>query len=124
METIQNVILGVSGALLFFVGLSRLSNPQKMFLKNSGINLPQDTSLRNELRGLSAVMLSAGLIVLLGTIVDNHSYTSHMVAVILLLGFALGRLISFYTDGKPSKQISQGIAFDLVLGAANLFCLL
>ena len=67
METIQNVILGVSGALLFFVGLSRLSNPQKMFLKNSGINLPQDTSLRNELRGLSAVMLSAGLIVLLGT---------------------------------------------------------
>ena len=124
METIQNVILGVSGVLLFFVGLSRLSNPQKTFLKNSGINLPQDTSLFNELRGLSAVMLGAGLIVLLGIILDTFSFTSHMVSVMLFLGFALGRLISFYADGKPSKQITQGIVFELVLGAANLYCLL
>lgn len=44
-------------------------------------------------------------------------------ASLIFLGFAIGRLISLKVDGRPSKQITQGILFELVLGGANVFCL-
>jgi hypothetical protein len=124
MEIIKIVILSLSGLMLLFVGLMRLSNPIKTYLKNSGIKLENDASLLNEIRGVSAVMLCAGIIILLGTFIGKLTFTSHLVASLIFVGFAIGRLISIKADGKPSKQISQGILFELVLGAANVFCLI
>ena len=64
------VVRFLSGLLLLFVGIMRLSNPQKTYLKNSGIKLEDDVNLLNEMRGVSAVMLFGGVIILLGTIVS------------------------------------------------------
>lgn len=124
MEIIRIVILLLSGLMLVFVGVMRLSNPIKAYLKNSGIKLENDTSLLNEIRGISAVMLCSGIIILLGTFIGKLSFTSHLVAVLIFLGFAIGRLVSLKIDGKPSKQITQGILFELILGTANIFCLI
>ena len=118
------VVLLLSSLLLIFVGVMRLSNPVKTYAKNSGIKLENDASLLNEMRGASAVMLCAGIIVFAGIFMENLTFTSHIVASLLFIGFVIGRLISVKTDGKPSKQIAQGIIFELVLGAANLFCLI
>lgn len=123
MEIINLVILSLSALLLIFVGLMRLSNPIKTYSKNSGITLENEASLLNEMRGVSAVMLCAGIIILLGTFVEKLSFTSHVVASLIFLGFLIGRIISIKVDGKPSKEISQGIVFELVLGAANIFSL-
>lgn len=124
MEITRIVVLSLSSLLLIFVGLMRLSNPIKTYLKNSGIKLEKDASLLNEIRGTSAVMLFAGIITLVGTFTDKLTFTSHFVASLIFIGFAIGRLISLKVDGKPSKQITQGILFELVLGIANIFCLL
>lgn len=124
MEIIKIVILSLSSLLLVFVGIMRLSNPIETYLKNSGIKLESDASLLNEMRGVSSVMFCAGIIVLLGIFMDKLSFTSHFVAVLIFVGFAIGRLISLKVDGKPSKQITQGILFELVLGLANVFCLI
>ncbi len=124
MEIIKIVILSLSSLLLVFVGIMRLSNPIETYLKNSGIKLENDASLLNEMRGVSSVMFCAGIIVLLGIFMDKLSFTSHFVAVLIFVGFAIGRLISLKVDGKPSKQITQGILFELVLGLANVFCLI
>ncbi|MEC3907047.1 DUF4345 domain-containing protein [Tamlana sp. 2201CG12-4] len=124
MEIIRIVILSLSGLMLVFVGVMRLSNPIKTYLKSSGIKLENDASLLNEMRGVSAVMLCSGVIILLGIFIGKLSFTSHFVASLLFIGFAIGRLISLKTDGKPSKQITQGILFELVLGATNVFCLI
>ena len=124
MEIIRIVILSLSALMLVFVGVMRLSNPINTYLKNSGIKLENDASLLNEIRGISAVMLCSGIIILLGTFIGKLSFTSHFIAVLIFLGFAIGRLISLKIDGKPSKQITQGILFELVLGAANVFCLI
>ena len=124
MEIISIVILSLSSLLLIFVGVMRLSNPIKTYLKNSGIKLENDTSLLNEMRGVAAVMLCAGIIVLFGTFTERLTFTSHFVASLIFIGFVIGRLISLKTDGKPSKQITQGILFELILGAANVFCLM
>ena len=118
------VILSLSSLMLAFVGAMRLSNPTKTNLKNSGIKLQKDAILLNEMRGVSAVMLCAGVIILLGTFMEKLTFTSLFVASLIFVGFAIGRLISLKADGKPSKQITQGISFELVLGAANVFGLI
>jgi hypothetical protein len=123
MEIFKIVILSLSGLLLLFVGAMRLSNPIKTYLKNSGIKLENDVNLINEMRGVSAVMLFGGIIILLGTIISKLTIASFVVATLILLGFAIGRLLSIGLDGKPNKLIVQGLISELVLGAANIFCL-
>ncbi|MGI9532984.1 DUF4345 domain-containing protein [Lutimonas sp.] len=124
MEIIKITILSLSSLMLVFVGLMRLSNPIKAYLKNSGIKLENDASLLNEMRGVSGVMLFAGIIIALGIFIDKLSFTSYFIASLVFVGFAFGRLISLKADGKPSKQITQGILFEIVLGVANVFCLI
>lgn len=124
MEIIKIAILSLSALMLVFVGVMRLSNPIKTYLKNSGIRLENDASLLSEMRGVSAVMLSAGIIIALGIFIEKLTFTSHFIGSLIFVGFAIGRLISLKADGKPSKQITQGILFELVLGVANVFCLI
>ncbi len=59
----------------------------------------------------------------LGTIISKLTIASFVVATLILLGFAIGRLLSIGLDGKPNKLIVQGLISELVLGAANIFCL-
>ncbi|HAA22693.1 MAG TPA: hypothetical protein DCP28_29480 [Cytophagales bacterium] len=76
--------------------------------------------LLNEVRGLSAVMLCAGILTVLGTFLSQMTFTAHVVGALIFLGFALGRFISMSADGKPNQQIISGIVFELVLGAGNV----
>ncbi len=124
MEILKIIVLSLSALLLLLVGVSRLSNPMKTYLKNSGIKLENDVSLLNEMRGVSSVMFFAGIIIALGTIIEKLSFTSHIVAVLIFIGFVIGRLISTKVDGKPNKLITQGIIFELILGVANILCLI
>lgn len=121
METIKVIILSLSALMLVFVGSMRLANPIKTYLKNSGIKLEKDVDLLNEMRGVSAVMLFGGIIIALGILIPNLALTSFVVGSLIFLGFAIGRFISMAADGKPNKQITQGIVFEIILGAANLF---
>ncbi|MEQ9265981.1 MAG: DUF4345 domain-containing protein [Balneolaceae bacterium] len=121
MEIIKIVILALSALLLLFVGTMRLFNPIKTYLNSSGIKLENDADLLNEIRGISAVMLCAGIIIVLGIFVPTITFTSFVVGSLIFVGFAIGRLISISADGKPNKQIIQGITFELVLGTANIF---
>ena len=124
MEIINIVTLSISGLLLLTVGALRISNPIKNYSKNSGIRLENEVNLLNEVRGVSSVMLFGGIIILLGTIIPKLTIVSFVVATLILLGFALGRLLSIGLDGKPNKLIVQGLVSELVLGAANIFCLI
>ncbi|MBD0404529.1 DUF4345 family protein [Flammeovirga sp. EKP202] len=124
MEILKVIILSLSSLLLIFVGASRLLSPVKALLKNSGITLSEDVNLLNEIRGESAVMLCGGIIIGLGTIVNSLTMTSFIVGVLLFFGFALGRSVSRVMDGKPNKQIGQGLAFEIFFGLANVMGLI
>ncbi len=123
MEIFKIITLSLSGLLLLFVGIMRLSNPIKTYLKNSGIKLEKEVNLLNEMRGVSALMMCGGIIILLGTIVSILTFTSFVVATLIFIGFAIGRILSISKDGKPNKLIIQGLISELVLGSLNLFCL-
>lgn len=124
MEIIKIVILSLAGLMLLFVGTMRLINPIKTYSKNSGIELENNVNLLNEMRGVSSLMLCGGIIILLGTFIPVLTFTSFTVASLIFIGFAIGRLISIAVDGKPNKQITQGIIFELVLVTASIFGLL
>ena len=123
MEIFNIEALSLSGLLLFSVGVLRLTNPIKNYQKNSGITLANDIDLLNEMKGVSAVMLFGGIIILLGILIPALAMTSFVVATLILFGFAVGRILSIFSDGKPNKQIIQGLSFEIVLGSANVFCL-
>ena len=64
--------------------------------------------------------------IILGVIIwktDRFQEPAHLLLASFLIGFAIGRLLSIGLDGKPNKLIVQGLVFELVLGAANIFCL-
>lgn len=121
MEIINIVILSLSALLLLFVGTMRLFNPINTYLSSSGIKLDNNPNLLNEMRAVSAVMLCGGIIIALGIFVPALTFTSFVVASLIFIGFLIGRLISISADGKPGKQIMQGIVFEIILGAANVF---
>lgn len=121
MEIFNTVTLSISGLLLLLVGTMRLTNPIKTFAKNSGITLQRDVNLLNEVRGVSSVQLFGGALILLGTIIPRLTFASFVVASLIFLGFAVGRSVSITIDGKPNKQIIQGLVFEMVLGVANVY---
>ncbi len=124
MEIIKIIVLVLSGLLLMMVGLMRMTNPVKTYAKNSGIALGNEVDLLNEIRGASALMFCGGIIILLGTIISVLTTSSFVVATLIFLGFAVGRLLSVVVDGKPNKQLVTGLITEIVLGAANVFCLI
>lgn len=123
MEILTSVTLALSGLLLSFVGITRISNPINAYRKNSGITLAKEVDLLNEMRGVSGVMLMGGILILLGILLPQLTFTSHLVASLLFLGFAIGRILSMGVDGQPNKQIAQGLIFELVFGGLNVVCL-
>ncbi|MEY8212754.1 MAG: DUF4345 domain-containing protein [Gammaproteobacteria bacterium] len=124
MEIFSIVVLALSGLLLGFVGVMRLTKPIETYSKNSGVTLANDVDLLNEIRGASALMLLGGIIILCGTYVSDIRMISFSIAVLIFIGFLLGRVFSLIQDGKPNKLIVNGIYSEVVLGGLNLFCLI
>lgn len=124
MEIFNTIVLSISGFLLLMVGVSRLSNPIKTYAKSSGITLNNDVNLLNEARGVSAVQLCSGVLILLGIFIPLLTFSSFLVASLVFLGFAIGRILSMSIDGKPNSKIVQGLVFELVLGGLSLYCLM
>ena len=77
----------------------------------------------SEVRGMSALMALGGIVILLGTIIPELTFTSFVVAILLFGGYAIGRLLSIGIDGKPNKLIIQGLVTEVVLASVNTFCL-
>ncbi|MFY0627640.1 MAG: DUF4345 family protein [Reichenbachiella sp.] len=124
MEIIKLITLGLSGLLLTFVGLMRLTNPAKTYLKNSGIKLNNDKDLLNEIRGVASLMFCGGIIVMLGTALPTLTIFSLLIASLVFIGFLIGRVFSRVVDGKPNKQLITGMFSELILGSANAFFLI
>ena len=124
MEIIKIVTLSISGLLLIYGGTSRVINPIKYYLKNTGIKLENEVNLLSEARGMSSVMMFGGIIIVSGIFIPELTITSFAVAILLFLGYGFGRSLSIALDGKPNKLLIQGLISEIVLGAANIFCLI
>ncbi len=128
MEIFKIVVLSLSGLMLLFAGIMRLIKPLtsyclKTYLDNPEFKMEGKVDILNEMRAEGAVTLFGGIIIILGAIFPQLTLTSFIVAVLIFLGFAIGRSLSIVLDGKPNKLLIQGLISELVLGALNIFCL-
>ncbi len=128
MEIINIVILSLSGLLLTYAGAMRLIKPLKSFCLKSYLDDPNnklegESDIFNEMRGAGASIALGGIIILLGTALPKLMLASFVVAFVIFIGHAIGRLVSMSSDGKPNQQLVQGLISELVLGSANAFCL-
>ena len=129
MEIINIVVLALSGLLLTYAGTTRLIKPLKSlclktYLDNPKIKLEGEVDIFNEMRGGGSSTAVGGLVIFLGIIIPQLMLTSFVVAMVIFLGYALGRVVSLRLDGKTNEQLAQGLMSELVLGAANTFCLI
>jgi len=128
MEIINIVVLSLSGLLLVYAGTMRLIKPLKSlclktYLDNPRIKLEGEVDIFNEMRGAGTSIAFGGVIILLGILITQLMLASFVVAIVIFLGHAIGRLVSLKLDGKPNQQIAKVLISELVLGAANAFCL-
>ena len=122
------IALTLSGLALFYASSMRLVNPSKAnflqtYVTKSENKLAEDVDLLNEIRGVGAVMLLGGIVILLGTIMPALRLGSFLVAVVIFLGVVFGRLISFGLDGRPNKDVIKGTFAEIVISALNIYCL-
>jgi len=93
-------------------------------MDNPNFKLEGKIDVFNEMRAAGTSTSFGGIIILLGIILPQLTMTSFIVAIVIFLGHALGRLVSLKLDGKPGQQMSMGLTFDLGLGLLNVICLL
>lgn len=128
MEILNLVVLALSGLLLTYAGAVRLYRPIKSlclqtYVKQPGIQLEDDVDLLSEMRGIGSVTLFAGLTILAGIALPDLRPTSFGVAIVIFLGFAVGRALSMALDGKPNKDLVGGTITEVVFSALNIACL-
>ena len=75
------------------------------------------------MRGAGTSTLFGAIAIFLGILIPQLTLASFVVAIVIFLGHALGRIVSFSIDGKPNQSLVQGLMSELILGAANAFCL-
>lgn len=121
MGTVQMIILALTGLFLVFIGLSRFINPIVNYAKNSGVVFPNEVNVLNEVKGVSVLMIGAGLLIVLGAVLSSFGFTAFVIGCLIFWGFAIGRLLSWAIDGRPNKKIVQGIAFEFIFGLAHLW---
>ena len=116
-------ILILIGINLVVLGLWRLLNPIGFF-DFSGLLLSADAGLLNEARGTGGAIIGFGLLILLGAFKKKLAFTSTIVAIILLFGFGIARIISVVIDGNPGEALYKGIIGEFVMGSIALFALI
>lgn len=114
---IESVVLGLSALVLIVVGAGAAFAPAA-FYAGFGIQVDGVPALASELRSTGVALLLLGLAVAVGAVWRRWMFVSAVVAALVLLGYAIGRVISGIVDGAPdSTLLVAGIA-EFVLGAA------
>lgn len=116
---VLNVILFLAGLLILVVGSATLIFPVEFSAKH-GVNLVQDVSLFNDIRGLGGLMLGSGLIIISGAFIKKMRFTSTVVGSVMYLTFALARVISIVLDGVPAEGLIKATVVETVMGLVVL----
>ena len=113
-------ILLIAGLMILAAGAFTLFDPVGFTARN-GIDLGDQTSLFNDIRGMGGLMVGSGLIILMGIIHAGMRFTSAVVATVIFLTFALARIFSIVVDGTPADGLVKATIVELVVGLVAAF---
>ncbi|MFD1370241.1 DUF4345 domain-containing protein [Actinoplanes sichuanensis] len=113
----QRIVLAVSGLVIVLIGAAGLFTPV-WFREVNGIRMGPDVALLSETRAAGALLLAAGVTVLLGAFVPRLARTAAAVGAVGYLVTALARLVSLAADGSPGGGLLFAAVVELALGLA------
>lgn len=113
----NRVVLAVLALVLGAIGAGAVVDPAA-FYQSFGIVVAGQPELASELRGTGSAMLLLGLAVAAGAIWTRWAFVSAVVALLVSLGYAVGRGISAIADGAPGDALIAAAVAELALAAA------
>lgn len=114
---INRVILILIAVVLGTIGVGAAVVPAA-FYSSFGIEVAGNPGLASELRGTGVVMLLLGLCIAAGAVWTRWAFPSAVVALVVSLGYAVGRGLSAIADGVPSPALIGAAVVELLLAAA------
>ncbi len=119
---ILKVILFLCGAAVLVAGSIALFSPVGFTARN-GIDLGDNLSLFNDYRSMGGLLAGTGIVILLGIIHKGMTFTSTVVAAVVLSVFSIGRILSIVMDGMPADGIVKATVVETVLSLLAIFAL-
>jgi hypothetical protein len=117
------VILFIAGLMFIIVGFATMVMPVD-FAAMNGADILGQLAVLNDYRGSGGLMLGGGIIMMAGVFSSKLRYTSIVVATVMYLGKAIGRVVSFGTDGMPGDSLVKATVVEFVVGLAVLVMLM
>jgi hypothetical protein len=115
-------LLGINGVVLTGIGVMLISDPHAMFALN-GVTLSPDPNLLSELRAPGGALTLGGGFVLASAALGLWMRAASGVSALILLGWALGRLVSIPLDGMPGAGLLAAFGIELILGFASVWAM-
>jgi len=116
-RALERGVLGLSALVLIVVGAGAAFAPAA-FYAGFGIEVDGAPALASELRSTGVALLLLGLAVAAGAVWRRWTFPAAVVAALVLLGYAVGRVISGIVDGAPDGTLLVAGIAEFVLGAA------
>ena len=116
------LVLVLSGAVGFGIGLSALFWP-RAFFASSGTILGDDISLMSEVRAPAMVLVLFGAVMLAAVFIPQIRRGALWAAALLYLSYGLGRVVSVVLDGVPHINILMALGIELVIGLLCIYIL-
>jgi hypothetical protein len=114
---VGRIVLAVSGLVIVLIGGASMFAPV-WFREVNGIRMGPDVALLSETRAAGALLLAAGVTVLIGAFVPRLARTAAVVGAVGYLVTALARLVSLAADGSPGSGLLFAAVVELALGLA------
>lgn len=119
---VLNAVLFLSGVIAAGVGVGVLFVPH-LFHGASGIVVPEDVNLLNEMRAPGGLLIAAGVFIIVGAFKSHLAPVAAVVSGVAFLSFGGSRLVSVMLDGMPNSAIIQIMVLELVIGVVCLVAL-
>ncbi|WP_324754112.1 DUF4345 family protein [Roseovarius sp. Pro17] len=113
----QIIVLLVVGAIALIIGGYIQMDPVA-FYAGTGIELGNQTALKNELKAAAGFLLTAGFLALLAAAITQLR-TFALTTLVLINGtYGGARILSFLADGVPNAEMVWIAGIELALAAA------
>jgi Domain of unknown function (DUF4345) len=79
-----------------------------------------DRDLRHVFRAVMGLYLAFSLLWAIGAFVPRYTRTALVSEVVFMAGLACGRILSLFTDGRPSNLLTIYLILEIVMAAAGI----
>ncbi|UTW62854.1 DUF4345 domain-containing protein [bacterium SCSIO 12741] len=118
-SVIVKVFLILTAIVGLYVGINLVFFPIALQAQNN-IILEGNISLLSETRAPGTAILSASILILIGAFRASWHYLALLITALFFMSYGLGRVFSYFVDGRPADGLFYAMFLELVFGIGAL----